>query len=72
MGSLRCFISTLLYYRRYRKKVFNVRLQSLKKEIDWERSTEERSASSEISTDYRLPPEPVSFSLFPPLYIPIY
>ncbi|OAD61653.1 Protein tramtrack, alpha isoform [Eufriesea mexicana] len=31
---------------------------SLKKEMDWERSTEERSASSEISTDYRLPPDP--------------
>lgn len=31
---------------------------SLKKEMDWERSTEERSASSEISADYRLPPDP--------------
>ncbi|XP_063974937.1 zinc finger protein 467-like isoform X3 [Diachasmimorpha longicaudata] len=33
---------------------------SLKKEVDWDRSTEERCASSEISTDYRLPPDPVS------------
>lgn len=40
-------------------------LQSLKKEMDWERSTEERSASSEISTDYRLPPDPVSVLFFP-------
>ncbi|XP_011300557.1 protein abrupt isoform X3 [Fopius arisanus] len=31
---------------------------SLKKEVDWDRSTEERCASSEISTDYRLPPDP--------------
>lgn len=31
---------------------------SLKKEMDWERSTEERSVTSEISTDYRLPPDP--------------
>ncbi|XP_015590046.1 protein bric-a-brac 1 isoform X2 [Cephus cinctus] len=36
---------------------------SLKKEVDWERSTEERSASSEISTDYRLPPDPVTLAL---------
>ncbi|XP_025270061.1 protein bric-a-brac 1 isoform X2 [Camponotus floridanus] len=36
---------------------------SLKKEMDWERSTEERSASSEISADYRLPPDPVSLAL---------
>ncbi|XP_033226205.1 zinc finger and BTB domain-containing protein 49-like isoform X2 [Belonocnema kinseyi] len=36
---------------------------SLKKEVDWDRSTEERSASSEISTDYRLPPDPVSLAL---------
>ena len=35
-------------------------LQSLKKEVDWERSNEERCASSELSTDYRLPPDPVS------------
>ncbi|XP_034950690.1 protein bric-a-brac 1-like isoform X4 [Chelonus insularis] len=33
---------------------------SLKKEVDWERSTEERCASSEMSADYRLPPDPVS------------
>ncbi|KAJ8674737.1 hypothetical protein QAD02_010523 [Eretmocerus hayati] len=31
---------------------------SLKKEVDWERSTEDRSASSEMSSDYRLPPDP--------------
>ncbi|XP_043474650.1 protein bric-a-brac 2-like isoform X2 [Leptopilina heterotoma] len=31
---------------------------SLKKEVDWDRSTDERSASSEISTDYRIPPDP--------------
>lgn len=52
-----------------------VRFQSLKKEMDWERSTEERSASSEISTDYRLPPDPVSSSLSSlslSLYISIY
>jgi len=47
-------------------------LQSLKKEIDWERSTEERSASSEISADYRLPPDPVSPSFSGELYIYIY
>lgn len=35
--------------------------QSLKKEVDWDR-TEERSASSEMSTDYRLPPDPVSLN----------
>lgn len=53
-------------------RVPDVRLQSLKKEMDWERSTEERSASSEISTDYRLPPDPVSFPSSSVLYIPIY
>jgi len=47
-------------------------LQSLKKEIDWERSTEERSASSEISADYRLPPDPVSPSFSGEFYIYIY
>ncbi|XP_066594461.1 longitudinals lacking protein, isoforms H/M/V isoform X2 [Prorops nasuta] len=31
---------------------------SLKKEVDWDRSNEERSVSSEISADYRLPPDP--------------
>lgn len=49
-------------------------LQSLKKEMDWERSTEERSASSEISADYRLPPDPVSlpFSGESSIYIYLY
>ncbi|XP_034950688.1 zinc finger protein 629-like isoform X2 [Chelonus insularis] len=36
---------------------------SLKKEVDWERSTEERCASSEMSADYRLPPDPMSLAL---------
>lgn len=42
--------------------------------MDWERSTEERSVSSEISADYRLPPDPVSppFSGEPYIYIYIF
>ncbi|XP_066594459.1 protein tramtrack, beta isoform isoform X1 [Prorops nasuta] len=36
---------------------------SLKKEVDWDRSNEERSVSSEISADYRLPPDPVCLAL---------
>lgn len=41
--------------------------------MDWERSTEERSASSEISADYRLPPDPVSPPFFRrAIYIYIY
>ncbi|XP_044002149.1 gastrula zinc finger protein XlCGF48.2-like isoform X2 [Aphidius gifuensis] len=36
---------------------------SLKKEMDWDRSSDERCASSELSTDYRLPPDPMSLAL---------
>jgi hypothetical protein len=40
-------------------------LQSLKKEVEWDRNVDDRSTTGESSSDYRHPHEPVSRHISP-------
>lgn len=51
-----CILFIIFYYRIICFKF----LQSLKKEVEWDRSVDDRSTTGESSTDYRHPHEPVS------------